>query len=445
MSASQLRMNELISKKKHGKALTAEEIKFFVEGYTAGQIPDYQAAAFLMAVYFQGMNELETAQLTQAMTESGDVVDLSEIPGVKVDKHSTGGVGDKTTLVIGPIVAACGVPVAKMSGRGLGHTGGTLDKLESIPGFNTELSGERFLANVKEIGLSVIGQTGNLVPADKKLYALRDVTSTVDNISLIASSIMSKKIAAGSDAILLDVKTGSGAFMKTIDDSIALAQAMVSIGEHMGRKTIALITDMDRPLGKAIGNALEVKEAIATLQGDGPNDLTEVCLNLAANMLFLAGKGSLEECLALAQEAIQTGRAFEKLKEMVQAQDGDVRVIEDPSLFEESPIIKEVKVEQDGWITSINTEECGLASVLLGAGRQTLDDEIDYAAGIILDVTVGSKITKGQTIAKLHTSQESLLQPAEEMLKGALVIGTEPVRRAPLIHARVTSEGVKRF
>lgn len=445
MGASQPRMIEIITKKKHGQALTAEEIKFFVNGYTKGEIPDYQAAALLMAIYFQGMNPEETAQLTQAMVESGDVVDLSEIPGIKVDKHSTGGVGDKTTLVIGPIAAACGVPVAKMSGRGLGHTGGTLDKLESIPGFKTDLPTERFLRNVQTIGLSVIGQTGNLVPADKKLYALRDVTSTVDNISLIASSIMSKKLAAGCDAILLDVKTGSGAFMKTIDDSIALAEAMVSIGEHMGRRTIALITDMDRPLGRAIGNALEVKEAIATLQGRGPEDLTEVCLHLAANMLYLAGKGSLAQCMALAKEAIEQGTALAKLKEMVKAQDGDVRVIEDPRLFKEAPVVKEVKAEKDGWIVRINTEECGLASGLLGAGRQKLEDAIDHAAGIVLEVNLGSKVTRGQTIARLYTSNKELIPAAEEKLKAALVIGSEPVPIPPLIHARVTSQGVERL
>jgi pyrimidine-nucleoside phosphorylase len=445
MGAVRLGMVEIISKKKHGEALTREEIRFFVEGYTSGRIPDYQAAALLMAICFQGMSEEETAELTQAMMESGDVVDLSSIPGIKVDKHSTGGVGDKTTLVIGPIVASCGIPVAKMSGRGLGHTGGTIDKLESIPGFCTALSTERFLQNVRDIGLSVVGQTGNLVPADKKLYALRDVTATVDNISLIASSIMSKKLAAGSDAIVLDVKTGSGAFMKTLDDAIALAQAMVSIGEHMGRRTLALITDMDRPLGRAIGNALEVKEAIATLQGNGPGDLTEVCLHLAANMLYLAGKGSLVECMALAQAAVESGRALAKLRDMVQAQDGDVRVIDDPSLFPEAPVVKEVKVEHDGWVSRINTEECGLASVLLGAGRQKLGDEIDCSAGIVLEANLGSRVAAGETIAKLYTSDPSLLPAAELKLKGAVEIGPEPVQVPPLIHARVTREGVERL
>ncbi|MGI6640082.1 MAG: pyrimidine-nucleoside phosphorylase [Limnochordia bacterium] len=439
-----MRMIDIIAKKKHGQALSAQEIRFFVEGYTRGEIPDYQAAAFLMAVYFQGMNEVETAELTMAMVESGDVVDLSEIPGVKVDKHSTGGVGDKTTLVLGPIVAACGVPVAKMSGRGLGHTGGTLDKLESIPGFNTALAPDQFLRNVKDIGLSVVGQTGNLVPADKKLYALRDVTATVDNISLIASSIMSKKLAAGSDAIVLDVKTGSGAFMKTIDDSIALAQAMVSIGEHVGKRTIALITDMDRPLGRAIGNALEVKEAIATLEGRGPEDLTEVCLHLAANMLCLAGKGSLAECLALADEAVRTGTALEKLKEMVRAQGGDVRVIENPSFFREAPLVREVKAEQDGWITKIDTEACGLASVLLGAGRHKLEDEIDHSAGIVLEVSLGTRVEKGQALAKLYTSDETLFELGGAKLREALKIGSEPMQTPPLIHARVTHAGVER-
>lgn len=440
-----MNMYDLIRKKKMGEALTGDEIQFFVDGYTSGQIPDYQASAFLMAVYFQGMNDYETSMLTMAMTHSGDVVDLSSIPGLKVDKHSTGGVGDKTTLVIGPIVASCGVPVAKMSGRGLGHTGGTLDKLESIPGFNTALPTEQFLSNVREMGLSVIGQTGNLAPADKKLYALRDVTSTVDNISLIAASIMSKKLAAGTDVILLDVKTGSGAFMKTLDDSIRLAETMVAIGEHVGKKTIALITDMDRPLGQAIGNILEVKEALDTLCGHGPTDLTEVCLHLAANMLYLAGKGTLDTCLDMAKEAIESGRAFKKFKEMVLAQGGDVSVIDNPGLFVEASIQYEVKAEQDGWITSIDTERCGLTSVVLGAGRHSLEDRIDYSAGIILKANVGSKVSKGQTLAVLHTSNAAAVETAESMLKKALRIGTTAPDTVPLIHARITAQGIERF
>lgn len=440
----QFNMIDIITRKKRGEALTAEEIRFFVDGFTRGMIPDYQAAAFLMAVYFRGMNEVETAQLTQAMVESGDIVDLSEIPGIKVDKHSTGGVGDKTTLVVGPIVAACGVPVAKMSGRGLGHTGGTIDKLESIPGFRTALPKERFLSTVKSIGLSLIGQTGNLVPADKKIYALRDVTATVDNISLIASSIMSKKIAAGCDAIVLDVKTGSGAFMKTIDEAVALAKAMVSIGEHVGRRTIALITDMDRPLGRAVGNALEVREAVETLKGRGPADLTEVCLHLAANMLYLAGKGGLEECLAMAKKALASGAALEKLRAVIEAQDGDARVADDPSLLGEAPVVHEVKADRAGWVARINTEQCGLAAVLLGAGRQKLEDAVDYQAGIVLDVNLGSRVEAGQVIARLYTSDAAKLGPAEQRLRDALTIGPEPAKVPPLIHARVTREGVER-
>lgn len=438
-------MYDLITKKKNGQELTQEEIQYFIKGYTNGEIPDYQAAALLMAIYFQGLNDKETAILTECMTHSGDVVDLSEIPGIKVDKHSTGGVGDTTTLVITPIVAACGVPIPKMSGRGLGHTGGTLDKLEAIPNFNISLSKAKFLENVKSIGLSIVGQTGNLVPADRKLYALRDVTSTIDNISLIASSIMSKKIASGTDAILLDVKTGSGAFMKSVEDSIELAQTMVNIGEHLGIKTIALITDMNQPLGQAIGNALEVKEALAVLRGEGPQDLTKLCLHLSANMLYLAEKGSLEECIKVAEGAIESGAAFDKFRELVKFQGGDVSVIDDPSLFAKAPYQKEIKAEQAGWITQIDSEQCGLASVTLGAGRQTLEDEIDFSAGIILKKKVGEQVAKGDVLAKIHTSDQNAIERAEEMIKEALHISSQAPQKLPLIYARVTSEGVEKL
>ncbi len=440
-----MRMYDVIMKKRNGEVLTDEEIKFFVEGYTKGEIPDYQASAFMMAVYFQGMNDHETSVLTQYMAQSGDMVDLSSIPGIKVDKHSTGGVGDKTTMVIGPIVASCGAPVAKMSGRGLGHTGGTLDKLESIPNLTTSIAREDFFNIVKNIGVSVIGQTGNLAPADKKLYALRDVTATVDNISLIAASIMSKKIAAGSDAILLDVKTGSGAFMKTIDASIELAQTMVSIGEHVGRKTVALITDMDRPLGNAIGNSLEVIEAVNTLKGNGPDDFTDICLNLAADMLYLAGKGDLQECMSMAKDALESGKAFIKFKEMVAAQGGDVSVIDNTDLFEKAPIVYEVLADKDGWITAMDTERCGIASVVLGAGRENTEDTIDYSAGIILKAKLGDKVSKGQPLAVLYTSRENAVKTAEEMLKQAMNIGAEQPQITPLIYARVTIDGVEKF
>ncbi len=440
-----MRMYDLIMKKRNGEVLTDEEIKFFVEGYTKGEIPDYQASAFMMSVYFQGMNSHETSVLTKYMAQSGDMVDLSSIPGIKVDKHSTGGVGDKTTIVIGPIVASCGVPVAKMSGRGLGHTGGTLDKLESIPNLTTSIATEDFFDIVKNIGVSVIGQTGNLAPADKKLYALRDVTATVDNISLIAASVMSKKIAAGSDAILLDVKTGSGAFMKTIDASIELAQTMVSIGEHVGRKTVALITDMDRPLGNAIGNSLEVIEAVNTLKGNGPDDFTEICLNLAADMLYLAGKGDLQECMSMAKDALESGRALNKFKEMVAAQDGDVSVIDNTDLFEKAPIAHEVLADRDGWITAMDTERCGIASVVLGAGRENKEDTIDYSAGIILKAKLGDKVRRGQPLAVLYTSRENAVKAAEDMLKQAIIIDAEQPQVAPLIYARVTIDGVEKF
>lgn len=440
-----MRMYDVIMNKRNGGVLTEEQIKFFIEGYTKGDIPDYQASSFMMAIYFRGMNSDETAILTKYMAHSGDMVDLSSIPGIKVDKHSTGGVGDKTTMVVGPIVASCGVPFAKMSGRGLGHTGGTLDKLESIPNFQTSIPAERFFEIVKNTGLAVIGQTANLAPADKKLYALRDVTATVDNISLIAASIMSKKIASGADAILLDVKTGSGAFMKTVDASVELAKVMVAIGEHTGRRTVALITDMDRPLGNAIGNTLEVIEAVHTLSGCGPSDLEEICLHLSANMLYLAQKGDMEECLELAREALDSGRALAKFREMVTAQGGDGAVIDDTSLFEMASVTYEVKSDEDGWITSVDTEHYGLASIILGAGRESKADTIDYSAGIILKAKTGDRVRKGQTFAVLYTSHESMARNAEDIIKKSVKISPSRPRKTPLIYARVDADKIEWF
>ena len=440
-----MRMYDIIMNKRNGGVLSDEEIAFFIDGYTNGHIPDYQASALLMAIWFNGMNEHETAVLTDCMARSGDMVDLSAIPGIKVDKHSTGGVGDKTTLVIAPIVAACGVPVAKMSGRGLGHTGGTIDKLESIPGFRVSVEREQFFQIVRDAGLSVIGQTGNIAPADKKLYALRDVTATVDSLPLIASSIMSKKLAAGSNAIVLDVKTGSGAFMKTLDDSIGLAQAMVSIGERNGRRTIALITDMDLPLGHAIGNSLEVAESVATLKGHGPADLTEVCLQLAANMLYLADKGTLDECRRLAGDALSSGAALEKLRAMVIAQGGDVSVIDDTSKFPQAPVTYEVKSPSDGYITHMETEKCGIASVALGAGRKSKEDDIDMSAGVVLVKKTGDKVTRGETIARLYTAKQSALPEAERLLLDAITFSDKQPAPEKLILARVSKDSVERF
>lgn len=440
-----MRMYDIIAKKRDGYELTEAEIAYLIRGYVDGSIPDYQMASFLMAVYFKGMTEKETLFMTNEVAHSGDMVDLSPIEGIKVDKHSTGGVGDKTTLIIAPIVAACGVKVAKMSGRGLGHTGGTVDKLESIPGYQTSLSREDFFRVVNETGLSVIGQSGNLAPADKKMYALRDVTATVDSIPLIAVSIMSKKLAAGSDCILLDVKTGSGAFMKTLDDSIALAREMVKIGENAGRKTIALITDMDTPLGEAIGNSLEVTEAVETLRGKGPEDLTQVCLQLAANMMVLAGLGTLEECLIKAQQVIDDGSALERLAAMAAAQGGDNRVIYDPECFEKAPYKKEVLAKEDGIIQSMDTEKCGIASVLLGAGRETKDSPVDLSAGIMLHKKTGDTVKKGDVLATMYTSKEELFASAEEKYLSAIVIGPDAATRKPLVYARVTKDGVEKY
>lgn len=440
-----MRMYDLIMKKRNGEALTEQEIQYMIREYVAGEIPDYQMSAFLMAVYFKGMTEEETLAMTQAVAHSGEMVDLSGIEGVKVDKHSTGGVGDKTTMIIAPIVAACGVKVAKMSGRGLGHTGGTVDKLESIPGLQTSLSREDFFNVVNQTGLSVIGQSGNLAPADKKLYALRDVTATVDSIPLIAVSIMSKKLAAGNDCILLDVKTGSGAFMKSIDDSIALAKEMVAIGENAGRKTVALITDMDIPLGHNIGNSLEVIEAVETLKGNGPEDLTEVCVHLASNMLFLAGKGTLEECRSLVREVIANGEALKRLAAMVEAQGGDSSVIFDTDKFEKAAYQHEVLAKKSGYITFMDTESCGIASAMLGAGRETKDSQIDFAAGIILKKKVGDYVEAGESMAVFYADKEELFAAAELRYQAAVTIEDEKANETPLVYARVTKDQVERL
>ena len=438
-----MRMYDILAKKRDGGILTDEQIQFFIDGYVSGAIPDYQASALLMAIFLKGMTPHGTAALTRSMAQSGDLVDLSSIDGIKVDKHSTGGVGDKTTLIVAPVVASLGVRVAKMSGRGLGHTGGTVDKLESIPGFRTTLDREAFFDVVRRVGVSVIGQSGNLAPADKKLYALRDVTATVNSIPLIASSIMSKKIAAGSDRILLDVKTGSGAFMKTLEDSIALAKEMVSIGEHVGRRTVALITDMDRPLGCAIGNALEVCEACETLQGRGPADLTEVCIELAANMLWLAEKGELAQCRSLARQQIANGEAFAKLKEMVQAQGGDTSVLDDPEKFAPPNVCYEVLAQREGFLYAMDTERCGIASMELGAGREKKEDPIDYSAGIVLRKKVGDFVRKGEVLASFYSSEESKCRTAEQTFTQALRIQDARPKQTALIHARVTAQGVE--
>ena len=440
-----MRMYDIIMKKRNGGELSKEEIHFFIEGYTRGEIPDYQVSALMMAIYFQKMTEKETYELTMAMAHSGEMLDLSGIHGCKVDKHSTGGVGDKTSLALTPMVAACGIPVAKMSGRGLGHTGGTIDKLESFPGFSTSLTTEQFIENVNRIGIAIMGQTADLAPADKKLYALRDVTATVGCIPLIASSIMSKKLAAGSDAILLDVTMGSGAFMKNLDEAVELARLMVSIGTAHGRKVAALITDMDTPLGHNIGNSLEVAESMAVLQGKGPADLTEVCLQLASNMLYLAGKGEMAACRAMAEQVIADGCAFEICCKMFAAQGGDTSVLRDASLFRKAKYAHDICAPADGYIVQNDVERIGNASVLLGAGRIKKEDSIDFAAGIIMHKKLGDAVKAGEPICTLYADDDTLFAAAEEMYVGGLTIGAEKPEVPPLIYARVTSEGVERF
>ena len=404
-----MRMIDIIEKKRDGKSLTREEIEFFVNGYTRGEVPDYQASSLAMAIFFQDMNDEERAALTMSMVNSGEKIDLSDINGIKVDKHSTGGVGDTTTLVLAPLVAAVGVPVAKMSGRGLGHTGGTIDKLESVKGFNVEISEKDFIKLVNDNQVAVIGQSGNLTPADKKLYALRDVTGTVNSIPLIASSIMSKKIAAGADAIVLDVKTGSGAFMKTLDDAEALAHAMVRIGNNVGRNTMAIISDMSQPLGNAVGNALELKEAIATLKGNGPKDLTELVLTLGSQMVVLAEQAeSLDEARQMLVDAIKTGKALNKFKTFLSNQGGDDSIVHSPEKLPSAKYQVEFKAKKDGYITEIIANEIGVASMMLGAGRQTKEDVIDLGVGIVLNKKVGEHVEKGENILTIHTNTKEI-------------------------------------
>ncbi|WII38424.1 pyrimidine-nucleoside phosphorylase [Paenibacillus thiaminolyticus] len=432
-----MRMVDLIAKKRDGKELTTEEINFVIEGYTKGDIPDYQVSAWAMAIYFQDMSERERADLTMAMVNSGDTIDLSAIEGIKVDKHSTGGVGDTTTLVLAPLVAALDIPVAKMSGRGLGHTGGTIDKLESIEGFHVEISKDEFVNLVNTHKIAVIGQTGNLTPADKKLYALRDVTGTVNSIPLIASSIMSKKIAAGSDAIVLDVKTGAGAFMKTAEDAKELAHAMVSIGNNVGRKTMAVISDMSQPLGRAIGNSLEVQEAIDTLRGHGPADLEELCLALGRQMVYLAGKAAtLEEAEEQLKEVIRNGKALEKFKEFIANQGGNPAVADDPSLLPQASCLIEVPARQDGVVAEIVADEIGTAAMLLGAGRATKDSEIDLAVGLMLNKKIGDRVQAGESLVTIYANRENVDDVIEKIYAN-IRIG-EHAEAPVLVHDIVT-------
>ncbi|MCG9806134.1 pyrimidine-nucleoside phosphorylase [Staphylococcus argenteus] len=404
-----MRMIDIIEKKRDGHALTTEEINFFIDGYVKGDIPDYQASSLAMAIYFQDMNDDERAALTMAMVNSGDMIDLSDIKGVKVDKHSTGGVGDTTTLVLAPLVAAVDVPVAKMSGRGLGHTGGTIDKLEAIDGFHVEIDESTFVKLVNDNKVAVVGQSGNLTPADKKLYALRDVTGTVNSIPLIASSIMSKKIAAGADAIVLDVKTGSGAFMKTLEDAEALAHAMVRIGNNVGRNTMAIISDMNQPLGRAIGNALELKEAIDTLKGHGPEDLTELVLTLGSQMVVLANKAdTLEEARALLIKAIESGAALDKFKTFVENQGGDGTVIDHPERLPQAAYQIDYKAKNSGYVTELVSNDIGVASMMLGAGRLTKEDDIDLAVGIVLNKKIGDKVEAGESLLTIHSNRQNV-------------------------------------
>ena len=441
-----MNMIDLILKKKEGAALSAEEIRFFARGAADGTIPDYQLSALLMAICLKGMNAEETAALTMEMMHSGSVMDLSGIEGVCVDKHSTGGVGDTTTLVLAPLTAACGAPVAKMSGRGLGHTGGTLDKLESIPGLSGAMSVEDFIRQVKEIGLVVAAQTGHLAPADKTLYALRDVTSTVDSLPLIVSSIMSKKLASGADAIVLDVKTGSGALMHTLEDSLELATRMVQVGRMAGKPMAALVTGMDQPLGTHVGNALEVKEAIDVLAGRAGGDLLEVSLALGGHMLVLAGRAeTAEDGARQMREAIASGAGLRKLKEMIAAQGGNPAVCDDVTLLPRAAVIRQAVCGKAGWVQKMDTTALGMASQAMGAGRKTKEDQLDYSVGYILNVRIGDRVEEDTPLCELHARNEAEAAQAEEAVRQAIRIGPEPCGRAKLFYAEVTADGITRF
>lgn len=440
-----MRMYDMIDKKKRGKEMKKEEIEFVINGYVAGEIPDYQMSAWLMAVYYQGMTDEELLFMTDCMAKSGDMVDLSSVKGIKVDKHSTGGVGDKTTLVVAPLVAACGGRVAKMSGRGLGFTGGTIDKLESIPGFITAMEERRFFENVNRIGVAVMGQSANIAPADKKIYALRDVTAIVDSIPLIAASIMSKKLAAGSDKIVLDVTVGSGAFMKRKDDAVILAKKMVAIGEGAGRETVAILSNMDVPLGIAVGNDIEILEAVDTLNGNGPKDFTEICEVFATEMLVLSEVGSERECRELIKKAISEKTALEKFAEMVKEQGGEERYIYDTKMFARAAYQEDFISEKDGYISHMDTELCGKTSVVLGAGRMTKDSEIDKKAGIRFYKKTGAYVKQGDVLATLYASDEKKLKEACEYLKGGYEFSEQEPETQKAIIAKVTKNGVQYF
>lgn len=429
-----MRMYDLILKKRNGFSLTPDEIRWMIENYLNEKIPDYQMSAMMMAVYFRGMDRQETYELTMAMAESGDMLDLSQIPGIKADKHSTGGVGDKTSLALGPLAASCGIPVAKMSGRGLGHTGGTIDKLESIPGFSTSLTEEQFIRQVTDTGIAIMGQTRDLAPADKLLYALRDVTATVDQTSLIASSIMSKKLAAGADAVLLDVKCGSGAFMKNYEDAKKLAEAMIEIGKDAGRNMAAVVSDMDQPLGRAVGNGLEVKEAIDTLKGEGPEDFTELVLTLGTQMLLMAEKArSPEEGREKLIQKISDGSALLKFKEFVTAQGGDPDWIEQPDNFYRADYIEEILSEKSGYVSAFNTQEIGICSLLLGAGRETKESEVDPFAGLVLKKKKGHPVKEGESLAVFYANDKEKLRKAKDHFLKNIIIDAKQPESEPLI------------
>lgn len=440
-----MNMVEIITKKKLGQTLTEEEIRFFVRGAAEGSVPDYQLAAMLMAIRLRGMDARETTTLTLAMRDSGDVADLSAIPGVKVDKHSTGGVGDTTTLILAPLVAACGVPVAKMSGRGLGHTGGTLDKLESIPGLTVSLSEEAFIRQVNDIGLAVIGQTGHLAPADKALYALRDVTSTVDSLPLIASSIMSKKLASGADAIVLDVKTGSGAIMQTLEGSIELGKAMVDIGALAGKPVVAVVTGMEQPLGTHVGNALEVKDAIDVLSGRTKGDLLEVSLLLGGHMLRLAGRADTPEAgRVLLEQALASGAGLEKLRQMIAAQGGDPSVCDDVTRLPQAAVVREVKAGLDGYVAGMDTTALGLAAQAMGAGRVRKTDALDYSVGFVLPVRIGDRVTPNTPLCTLYARSDADADRAEAAVRAAIRFSDAAVTPPPRCYAIITEKGVER-